>query len=216
MNNTILQQSINANVGMTIDIPDAGLEGLVVRRQELGIVSSTQKSSRSVFILSDYRYISSFLHDSYLAVNLTDRIVLFEFRHNCYEDVLYLCDVDGDGLAEIIVQQDTDMFGGMGQYQSTVFKIYNDELIEIFGYPLPDPMKLDTGFTSQFLGGYRLEISNTITGYNTILDISDRYFKEAFDEEGRFVRNERISCDHFNEFKPEDIDGDGVFEIVCL
>lgn len=130
---------------------------------------------------------------------------------------LHLCDVDGDGLDEIVVHQQIDAFGGAGQYLSRILKVDGEEICEIFnsGTSSSDGM-FDTGFESEFLNGYKLKITNRHVNYSITIAISDRYADDFFDENGKGKRDISILCDSFMEFTPKDIDGDGVFEIECL
>jgi len=223
--NAILNPNLSANNWMTIDLPEIGLKNLTFGRIAEGYVTK-KDMPLPVYIFCDYaRYDNRVYHYSYLAV-ATDSKILFKdladgYDSGSYEDILYVLDVDGDGIDEIVVQQNVGMSGGAGQYLSRIFKVVNDEIREIFNSTMLDPSGdgwsvFDTGFTSEFLNGYKLKISNTITGYSTIIDISKKYIDDFFDENGKGKRNISISCDSFMEFKPEDVDGDGVFEIACL
>ena len=219
VSNMIARPHPYIQVGMTIDLPVIGLESVNVRIKESGRVTSFDQYPLYVYIISDYRYKEMPRHDSYLAVETENEMLFFDFSNACYEEITYLCDVDGDGIDEIVVQQLISINGGAGSFISRVFKVVDNEIREIFMSPVYHPSgnwnAFDSGFISEFLSGYRLQIINIFTGYTMVLDISKRYNEEFFDEDGKGKR-EKIWCDSFCEFVPEDVDGDGIFEIACL
>lgn len=214
----ILISELNTDSWMSIDLPEVGLKNLILGNSEKGSVIKSD-SKTPVYIFCDYaRYDNGVYHDCYLAVVTESKILLKDLSdYDCgsYEDSLYLCDTDGDGIDEIIVQQTVAMSGGTGGYLSRIFTLVGDKIQEVFSSTAIDGNLFDTGFTSEFLNGYRLKITNKITGYYTNIDISNRYIGEFFDENGKGKSNNVISCDSFMEFVPKDIDGDGVCEIVC-
>ena len=214
---------LDANEGMTIDVPEVGLYGLVVRRKEKGYLTSSSSFPTAVYILGDYRYDRSACHDSYLAVEVEGKVLFFDFKNNCDDDLLYLCDVDGDGLDEIVVQQVFAPSGGAGSYESHVFKVVDDDICEIFDSLIVDPSDnswsyFDTGFSGVQQDGFKEVISNKMTGYEITLDYSSesRYRGRIFDDNGKVIEGFDIHCGSFYQFIPEDIDGDGIYEIVCL
>jgi hypothetical protein len=167
---TTSQKFLSANVGMTVDLPEVGLQKVVARREAEGHVTDFDKFPLSVHILSDYRYRQPALHDSYLAVEIENGMLYLDLENSSYEDDLYLCDVDGDGLDEIVVQQQVDSNGGAGQFVSRVFRVSENTIKEIFASSTG--ISFETGFTSEYLDGYRLKITNTITGYSATMDIA--------------------------------------------
>jgi len=214
------QQYLWANEGMTVSLLDIGLEKLLVRKKSEGYPDALSEYQLSAYILSDYRYSEPARHDSYLAVETMEGVLVYDLGDSSLDDFLYLCDVDDDGVDEVIVQQTIDMSGGAGQHLSRIFRIVEGEIREIFSSYVPDPSGtgekvFDTGFISEFLNGYKLRIDNTFTGYSTVVDISKRYTNEFFDENGKGRSTIGIWCDSFWGFIPEDVDGDGIFEIAC-
>jgi len=194
---------------MTIDVLGVGLKSVVVRRKAEEHVTSFNQSPLYAYILSDYRYNQPATHDFYLAVETGSKVLFYDFESSSLDDILCFCDVDGDGLDEIIVQQTIDELGGAGQFSSHIFKVIDNKIQEIFYSSTAN--QFDTGFTSMFLNGRKLKITNSITGYHKIIDISKRYTSDFFDKNGKPVSKETIWCDSFHEFTPRDVDGDGVF-----
>lgn len=213
---------------LTVDLSEVGLNNLTIGCVENGYIikdnNSEQKTS-SVYILCDYTVSTDMYHIPYLAVVLNDKVLIKDLSDGdeysgSYNDALFVADVNGDETDEIIVQQAVGMSGGAGSYVSRIFKINGDNIEEIFTSILQNSDNSwrvwDTGFTSEFLNGRKLEITNKFTGYSTTVDISQRYSEDFFDTNGKGKKGLTISCDSFKEFVPKDIDNDGIYELVCL
>lgn len=225
----ILTSDPNRGDWMSIDLSEAGLSHLTIGCVENGYItkeSKTEQNKSPVYIFCDYTVSNNMYHIPYLAVALSDKVLIKDLSdsnedNGSYYDILSLADVDGDGADEIIVQQTVGMSGGAGSYLSRIFKINGDKIQEMFTSVLQDSSDADwsiwnTGFTSEFLSGGKLRISNSFTDYHIIADISKKYAADFFDREGKGQSGLVISCDSFNEFTPKDVDGDGIYEIVCL
>ncbi len=216
----------NINDLKDIDLSEVGLKNLKLDDSAQGnIVSADEESQVGVF--SDYaRYGGKFYHDPYLAV-MTDSKVLFkdlisEYGDGCYGQSLNLFDVDGDGLDEIIITQTVGISGGAGSRWARIYKVKDDEICEIFNSEV-NKETFDSGFISELKDEFKLEIKNKFTDFKTTLDLRERskkwnYIGVYFDEDGKALDkyDDPISCDSFYKFTPKDVDGDGVFEIVCL
>ncbi len=205
---------------ITVGLKKAGLENCAVWTTSEGYIQSTKEKS-TVYILYDTeRYgKDSIYNDFYIAIQTTEKIILKDLKTDNYCGSygldLYVCDVTGDGLEEIVIQSTVGMTGGAGQYLSRIFKFSDNEINEIFhSSPIK---KFDTGFSSTFENNYRLMISNCYTEYENVIDCSiEKKYKELFfDANGNVIENDIISCDSFFEFVPKDIDNDDVFEIIC-
>lgn len=187
-----------------------GLENVTVSKKTEGFSNATKQKRFSAFILCDYNHDTNekLYHDSYLAIETDDK-VLFEDLSNhypgSYSDTLHVCDLDGDLVDEIIVQQTVGMSGGAGQYQSRIYKLMeNSRIQEIF---ISSPQALyDTGFTG-ITNGNLLKIKNKFTGYEMNLEYNTNKNNQSI--------TPSILCDSFSSFEPQDIDHDGVFEIRC-
>jgi len=215
LSNTMLSPSLSADEGMAIELSEIGLKDVIVRKKYERRVSDLHSYPLYVYIICDYRFNNATCHDSYIAVEVGSKILFYDFGGYSYDEFLYLCDVDRDGSDEIIVQQEVDMTGGAGQYSSYVFKIIEDEICALFSSPTDNVF--DTGYFGNLKEGYKLEIKNQYTGYMSTLDFSNcqDYLGYYFDKSGNIIHEERVSGDSFYEFKPEDCDGNGVFDIVC-
>lgn len=130
-------------------------------------------------------------------------------------DVLYVCDIDGDVQEEIIVHRLVGSAGGAGSYKASIYKIIGNDVVELYSYD--NENMLYTGFYSRLRDGYVVEIINRYTGKKKKLSFAgeDKYEGVIFDSRGKPIDEWGIICDSFCEFVPDDIDGDGVYEIVC-
>ena len=219
----ISSYSLYAVEGMTIDLPEIGLYDMIVRKRAEGYVSDISEQPLSVYIIGDYRYGRNAWHDAFLVVETGKEVLFYDFDNTSLDEYLYLCDIDGDGLDEIIIHQRIDAFGTPGQFSSLVFKVVYDEIQVLFDFRSFDSEGnyvdyYDTGYISALINGFKVEIHNLFTSYSVILDFSaslvklDRYF----DEKGNVLEQlETIGSSSFYKFIPVDIDGDGVYEIEC-
>ncbi|MCM1226056.1 MAG: hypothetical protein NC320_01350 [Clostridium sp.] len=192
---------LNSEIGF------GGIENTIVNKSD---------NEFSAEIICDYdKYNDNIYHQAYLAVDLGTDTIMKDIGGS-FGDTLLLCDIDGDHVEEIVVQQTKGISGGAGQYSSSIFKITNNEIKEIFNSDNID--KFDTGFYGKLKNGYELEIKNKFTGYITTHCLADnnKYSKAWFDENGVPTCNETVLLDSFKEFIPKDIDGDGIYELICM
>lgn len=208
------------------DLSKSGLKGLIVGQSAVGCFTTQSLTlSRYIYLFNDYQRYgeNSIYHDSYLAIETDSEILLRDLAdddyNGSYGEEVYACDVDGDGIDEVVLQQTVGITGGAGQYLSRIFKVVDDEIIELFNSS--SVSLYNTGFSGILKDGYKLEVQNIFTGYSITLDMSDKktYCGIYFDEAGKViydVYSENIMCDSFMEFTPEDVDNDGAFEVVCL
>lgn len=206
------------------DLEKVGLERTSKQVRTQGFITEKSKSDkdiRRVILLRDSeRYGDGIFHDLFLAVEADTKVIFKDLTYNrisgAYSESLYLNDVDGDGVEEIIIHQCIGMTGGAGQYLARIFKVENDEINEIFcSFGNNESEKhFDTGFSGHPEDNYTFTITNNITGFNAVYQVSnDR--PDRFDENGNSVSRREIMVDHFNEFLPKDIDSDGICEIYC-
>lgn len=158
---------------------------------------------------------NSIYHDSFLMIEDGTEQYTYELRSS-YSDELHMCDVDGDNRDEIVINQLVGMAGGAGSFQSYVFDYENGEITEIFSSS--NENQFDTGFSSKLKENSIVEFSNAFTGFSTEIDFYRN--SRLFNEDGTVIEGKNDSewamFDSFREFVPEDIDGDGVYEISCL
>jgi len=123
---------------------------------------------------------------------------------------VFLGDVDGDKVEEILIHSNTGGNGGYGLWQTWVLKIEDGEIHILF----ENFDELDTGFKSRFLEDYKLEITNRFTGYKLVFDVKDSH-KNAYKSAKEPPTGYTLNLDPFCFFEPEDVDHDGISEIVC-
>lgn len=125
------------------------------------------------------------------------------------ESSLFLRDIDGDGIQEILIHHNTGGCGGAGSYHTWVLKVENDDIQVLFD----NYDEFDTGFENRFLEGYQMEVKNKFTGYTLVYDVKDRY-GEYIDHSEK-LPSDKFMIDSFYMFEPKDTDGDGISEILC-
>lgn len=212
------------------DLEKVGLERTKVSTRAKGFIteqSKIEKDIRMVFLLSDCeRYDKGSYHDLFLAVQADNKVIYKDLTYNtitgAYSEKLYLNDIDGDSVEEIILHQCIGMTGGAGQYLARIFKVENEEINEIFcSTVLTDDryIRWETGFTGEEKPDFQLEITNAFTGYTKLIDLSyekDSYIRLGrYDNDGNILKHTDISTDTFLTFIPKDIDNDGICEIYC-
>ncbi|MDE7365545.1 MAG: hypothetical protein K2N27_11850 [Ruminococcus sp.] len=154
-------------------------------------------------------------HNAFLVIEDNGEKYTQELYHSL-SDAVYTGDIDGDGDAEIIVNQLVGATGGAGSYYSYVFDYENGNITELFSSHMDD--MFDTGFSSKLKDNSIVEFSNSFTGFSTEID----YYRNSnlFNDDGTVIEGKNdydwAMFDSFREFKPEDIDGDGIYEMSCL
>ena len=160
------------------DLSKVGLKNITIGETAAGhFIANNLTTLRHAYLLCDFaRYReNSVYHDLYLAVETDSKILFKDLSSNNYSgsygDALYVRDVDGDGIDEIIVQQTVGMTGGAGQYLSRIFKVIDDEIQEIFNSSTAN--LYDTGFSCILKDGFNLEVQNRFTEYSKTLYFGD-------------------------------------------
>lgn len=126
-----------------------------------------------------------------------------------HESTLFLGDVDGDKIKEILIHHNTGGVGGFGLWQTWVLKVENNEIRTLF----ENFNDFDTGFESRFLDNDQLEVKNRFTDYTLVFDVKDSYKNHITNSQEKPDGN--ICLDPFYVFEPKDVDNDGICEIVC-
>ncbi len=132
-----------------------------------------------------------------------------------YDGDITLCDFDGDGDMEILLQETVGITGGYGTYLSRVFDFKNGELVELFSSEEETGDLFDTGFSITILENKEFEIKNVFTNDSQVFHLGDRpeeYYGFWYNGDGT-PRTQNIMVDSFYEFIPQDVDNDGVYEI---
>ncbi len=153
---------------------------------------------------------------SYLAVAEEGKLLVFPaLKENLSAVNLYAANLDSDSSDEIILHCQLDAFGGAGQYQSYIFNLEGHQCNEIFSDKvIENEISWDNGCTAEFLAGKQLKIQNASMDYEKVIDVSLRYSEDFFDASGKATIDANFACDPFYKFYPEDIDKDGICEIV--
>ena len=191
---------------------------IAVSQKRTGNTVDGKNNQLSVYVLAEYQD-NSYMHRTFLVVETDNDMLSYDLNTKSLQDTLYLVDIDADGLDEIILHQHLDDFGGAGSYISRIYQVEDGRICEMFNSYTSTPQDsedeiFDTGFSSEFIEGKKLKITNQNTDYQTILDVSERYIDEFFDSAGKGPSDLPSGCDSFISFEPNDVDEDGVFEII--
>lgn len=202
-----------------ISLAEAGLEDVFIQKATGFEKIDNESDWCQVFLLGDDRFEQSKPCDYYLAVVCGENVYLKEAAICSYGSGIELCDFDGDGDKEILLQEAIGATGGAGQYSSSVLDFENGKFIEMFSdsNALYNGENRTTGFSIEILQGNKFKIKNSITNYCEIFDFKnkpEKYLNGLYDENGEVIER-KISVDSFFEFIPKDIDNDGIYEIVC-
>lgn len=221
---TATEFELDPNTMLRIDIPEAGLENIYIR-DIIEFIEIDKETYAKVYLFADDRF-GGYMSTSnlYLAAEIRDRMIIKDIAKWDNQCSMFSemdsCDIDGDGDEEIVLQEGIDLTGGAGQYLSRIFDFSDGDFKEIFSSVISDDFDdFDTGFRSEILPGRKLRIINEFTGYDEVFegkwyDSNEAYETWWYDEEGNPQERE-LMVDSFCEFVPEDVDGDGVYEIKC-
>ncbi len=196
----------------TADWKTAGLKSVGLGEAEMR--DSTTCSLGTAYVLSTPTH--SIFGDVYLAVETEDTVWLTAVYDSADAVNFVLCDVDGISGEEIVLNLETDGTGGAGVYDSTVWKITPSGVSRMFVSGWDQPF--DTGFEARPQVPFRLVIQNRYTGYETVVDVQDHpdYCFTEFEEDGTPKKAQSpLYMDTFYGFTPEDVDKDGIMELVC-
>lgn len=225
--------SMEKNLDKSIDIDIVDTTQKISNQNELPsrVIEETETGSffkktsgvpfeSKIHLIYDYaEYGDKVYHDSYIAIETENGIIeerVGDVDSGSYGDTMYVCDIDGDRLDEIIVHSMIGVSGGAGQYAARVYKIVDNEIEEIF-FSVSSDM-LDTGFLVEFRDDFEIVVKNKYTGYNKVFERSfgENYSGIYFDENGKVLEQSPLWLDSFREFIPEDRDGDGIYEIKAV
>ncbi len=198
-----------------------GLKKTKLVHKECGIFSLNSSHKEHAYLFFDFDvYGDEIYHNSYLAVEVGDYVYIKDLNaiSGSYGDKITVCDINGDGINEILLQQTVAMSGGEGQFFSRVFSIHNNMIVETYSsISDSDERYYNTGFASEFIDGYKLKIYNEFTEDSWMIDLSNTkdVYAGVYGENATVIRQDEIVCDTFKEFYPIDFDEDGIDEIYC-
>ena len=170
-------------------------------------------------------------YDPILAVMLNGKPLIFELDTcHTYNPLVYMKDIDGDGKDEVIVDSVRTAMG-IGEYVLYIFKIEEGNLVELYRFPsisydygqdsgIPHEI-LNFGFKSRLFDNYQLFMEFPALNFNKTINLSycdTDNIKHYYDDEEKLTNKIemvdiiRFYC--FQETHVEDIDGDGIYEII--
>jgi len=196
--------------------------GTIAQTEKASLFSNnaTPSLESQIHLILDFeKYNDKVYHDSYLVIETKDDLTIKHIgEDSCgsYGDALYVCDIDGDKLDEIIVHSTIGMSGGAGQYASRVYSFTGNDLELIFDSSTDN--SFDTGYFAECKDGFKIVILNDFTKFESPIEGStvEALFGSYFDENGKAISQPTLWTDSFFEFIPQDVDGDGIFEIKTV
>lgn len=223
---TANEAPFDSNKMMRFSIPEVGLENVFIRDISKEEKLSSDSYGRA-YLFGDDRYGGgAFVADHYLAIVIDGNIFIKDLSIGlesgfAYSGVLDLCDVDGDNDSEIILQETVSITGGCGGFHSRIFDFKDGNIIEMFTSDNGYHFNYDTGYSIEILKDRKFKIKNKFTGYSEeFIDCrsgrDDKYsIYWWYDHETGEPKDISLCVDSFYEFKPIDIDNDGIYEISC-
>lgn len=204
-----------------LSFPDVGLEKVFLCEASETDVLLEKDEYGQIFLLASNKSENSVMMDQYLVIRLKGKTLLKDLlaydSHFNLAGNIEVCDFDGDGDCEILLQQTVAMSGGAGGYLSRVFDFRNGEIVEIFSSDDIFKKYPEMGFSCKLLPDKEIYIENKITGYSETFRLEgrpDTYFERWVADDGSMV-DLHLEADSFYEFTPLDLDGDGIYEIAC-
>lgn len=226
--------AVSGMSGGTVDLPDAGLYDLAVGQAERGTFNET--CAGEIYLLCDHQQEGSALHYPYLAIKTKDKTLVKDVTYDyinsatgeemslvSLETSITLCDLDGDvfeydaGYQEIIVHQCIALSGGWGGWNSRIYRVEGDEIVEIFNTESFHNGYYDTGFTYKINEDYSVLIKNSYTGEEYLLDAEEEKELVKTVRYGEAPSEERkLWCDSMYSFEPVGPKDGGGYQIKCL
>lgn len=131
---------------------------------------------------------------------------------------IYYANVDGYYGDEVIIHAST---GNDGIYENDVLKITSDGIIHLLN--ANNAFHMTTSFNTKLKENFNVEFSNKFTSFKKTINVKnindENYVGSYWDKNGKVTEEDVL--DHvwidesFIRFEPQDVDNDGIYEIVC-
>lgn len=197
---------------------DFGIENASTREASEIVTLAENIEGQVLLLAEDSNEENGQVAAHHLAIVLDDKKIVRDLSNGgnqvCYDGDITLCDFDGDGDMEIVLQETVGITGGYGNYLSRVFDFVDGEIVEIFSSN-NGTEDFDTGFSIIILVNQEFKIENAFTNYSEVFHLENRaeeYYDFWYDENDS-PRPLSMLVDSFYEFIPQDVDNDGVYEI---
>ena len=144
----------------------------------------------------------------------------FYTEYPAYYDIenIYYANVDGSYGDEIIIHASTNT---KGVYENDILKITADGIIHLLN--ANNAFYMTTSFDTKLKENFNVEISNKYVSFTKTVNVKgindEKYDDSYWDESGKIMETDVF--DHvwidetFRSFEPQDVDNDGIYEIVC-
>ena len=132
----------------------------------------------------------------------------------CYDGTIFLGDVDGDGVSDVLTTLPQGGSGGLVSASVLSFAGGRETV-------LADQARLNAGpeLDLHFVEGFKVRVANAELGCAADLDVSassDEYLRTGlYDAQGRLLRAAAGTADPCSLVEPVDLDGDGAHELVA-
>lgn len=138
---------------------------------------------------------------------LTYELGCWDYHVLCYGGGLFLVDLNGDGVDEIILFMEVT---GNGGALAQVFTIQKDEISLLY-----DLNNVNLGLNTIYQDGFKMLLEKMTVGFSETIDISREYGPEHFDKNGQFTGTSQIFLSSVNWGFVEPATGDELPKVSC-
>lgn len=132
---------------------------------------------------------------------------------------VYYANVDGAYGDEIIIHSSTNKYN---IYENDILKITPDGIIHLLN--ANNAFYMTTSFNTRLKDNFNVEITNKYVSFKKTVNVKgindEKYEDSYWETDGKLAvieTDDKVRIDEtFCSFEPQDVDDDGIYEIVCL
>lgn len=154
----------------------------------------------------------------HIALNIQDgttrnvyTLSLNENGNSGYEPTVFLGDLTGDGIMDILITIDS---GGSGAFTfDYAYSFVQNKTHKLFDF---EHYNEQNQYTVTYLDQYKVRVNSLVSGQSYAVDISERgpdYLSQIYHDNGTLKKPVEGMADGVSGFYPVDMDRDGVYEI---